>query len=135
MPPPAAPRPEPDPPGAEPETPPRRFRHLRPVEVEAGEVTRHGHGSGCIPVVVFRLSILALLIYVACLAAGVFLARHAQQTRSAAPAAQAPHQAPHAGAAGGVSLRPPGRALSLRGAILEEGVRRLPAAPPATAAP
>lgn len=129
MPPPAAPRPEPDPPGAEPETPPRRFRHLRPVEVEAGEVTRHGHGSGCIPVVVIRLSILALLIYVACLAAGVFLARHASQTRSAAPAAQAPHQAPHAGAAGGASLRP---SVS---AILEKEVRRLPAAPRATAAP
>ena len=92
MPAPTAPRPEPGRPGAEPQTPPRRFRHQRPVEEEgADEVLRHGHGSGCIPVLLFRLSLLALLIYLACMAAGVFLSRHG------AEAPHAPHPAPAAG--------------------------------------
>lgn len=123
MAPPAAPRPEPDPPGAEPEKPPRPFRHLRPVdEEERGDVTRHGHGSGCIPILVFRLSILALLIYLAFLAAGLFLSRRMSGTAPAGPPT-------HAETAGGASPRPS------HGAILEEGVRRIPAAPPSAGAP
>jgi hypothetical protein len=87
MPAPAAPRPEPDRPGAEPEARPRRFRHQRPVEEEAGEVLRHGHGSGCIPVLLFRFSLLALLIWLVCMAAGVFLSRRASEPPHVAPAA------------------------------------------------
>lgn len=95
MPAPASPRPEPDRPGAEPEAPLRRFRHQRPVEEEAGEVLRHGHGSGCIPILLIQFSLLALLIYLACVIAGVFLTREA---------ARAPHAA--AGAANAAQVRP-----------------------------
>ena len=88
---PSAPRPEPDRPDSEPEAPRRKFRHLRPVEDEPDEMTRHGHGSGCIPVILIRLSILALLIYLICLIAGLVLSRRTHEApRPAAPAAQAP---------------------------------------------
>jgi hypothetical protein len=59
------------------------------VEEEVGEVLRHGHGSGCIPVLLIQFSLLAILIYLACVIAGVFLSRKAAQAPRAAPAAHA----------------------------------------------
>jgi hypothetical protein len=82
---PAPRRPEPERPDPEP-TPPK-FRHLVPVEEASGERIQHGHGSGCIPVILIRFSLLALLIWLACVIGGVFLS--GRLDHRAAPAAPA----------------------------------------------
>lgn len=75
-------RPEPE------EAPRRKFRHQIPPEEDAGETPEHGHGSGCIPVILIRISILAILIWLACIAGGVYLARHATHPASSATSAR-----------------------------------------------
>jgi hypothetical protein len=66
------------------------------VEEQPDEVLRHGHGSGCIPVIVIRLSLLALLIYLGCLVAGLVLARRTHEAKPTASPPPAVSAAPHA---------------------------------------
>lgn len=82
---PAPRRPEPERP--DPAPPRSNFRHLAPVEETTGEVLEHGHGSGCIPVILIQFSLLALLIWLACVIGGVFLS--GRLDHRAAPAASA----------------------------------------------
>jgi hypothetical protein len=82
---PAPRRPEPERP--DPETSPPRFRHLTPVEETPGERAEHGHGSGCIPVILIQFSLLALLIWLACVIGGFVLSgRLDHRPTPAAPA-------------------------------------------------
>jgi hypothetical protein len=87
---PAPRRPEPERPDAESAPPRPKFRHLAPVEETPGEVLRHGHGSGCIPVILIHFSLLALLIWLAVLIGGFVLS--GRLDHRAAPAAAAPAQ-------------------------------------------
>jgi hypothetical protein len=87
---PAPRRPEPE--RSDPEPPPPRFRHLAPVEETPGELTRHGHGSGCIPVILIQFSLLALLIWLVCMIGGFFLSGRLEHR--AAPAAPATAERP-----------------------------------------
>jgi hypothetical protein len=84
MAPPQTPRrkPETAPPRAKPA---QRFQHT-PVEVDEGdEAPRFGRGSGCIPVFLFRFSLLTMLIWLACLVIAAGIARlTTQEHRSAA---------------------------------------------------
>jgi len=80
-----APRPEPERPESEPPRP--KFRHLVPPEETPGEVVQHGHGSGCIPIILIRFSLLALLIWLACVIGGFLL--NGRLDHRAPPAAQA----------------------------------------------
>jgi hypothetical protein len=91
MPPPQAPQPKPDAPAPDADAPPRRkLRRLHVVGGEPSEVTRTGHGSGCIPMFVIQISLLALLIYLACVGAALFLTK--QPARTPAPATAAARQ-------------------------------------------
>jgi hypothetical protein len=84
-----APRsPEPDRPDAETPPPRRKFRHLKPIDDDTQEVVERGHGSGCIPIILIRLSFLALLVYLVCLAAGMIAARQINHAAAPAPHAQ-----------------------------------------------
>jgi hypothetical protein len=76
-------RPEPERP--EPEPPRPKFRHLIPPEESSGEVLEHGHGSGCIPVILIHFSLLALLIWLACVVGGFLLSSRLDH-RSVRPA-------------------------------------------------
>ena len=86
-----APR-RPDPERPEPEPPRPKFRHLAPVEEASGERAEHGHGSGCIPMIVIQFSLLALLIWIACVFGGLILS--GRLDHRAAPAAQATARRP-----------------------------------------
>ncbi len=68
---PAPRRPEPDRPDPEPPRP--KFRHVTPAEEAPGEVIEHGHGSGCVPVILIHFSLLALVIWLACVIGGFLL--------------------------------------------------------------
>jgi hypothetical protein len=86
MAPPQSPRRKPD--TDPPEAPPtRRFRHVPLEPDEAPAAPRYGHGSGCIPVFLFRFSLLTVLIWLACLLIAGGLARLAAVKHKAAPAA------------------------------------------------
>lgn len=84
---PAPRRPEPERPDPESPPPPPKFRHLAPVEETPGEMNQHGHGSGCIPVILIQFSLVALLIWLACVIGGFFLS--GRLDHRAAPAASA----------------------------------------------
>lgn len=53
----------------------------------SGERTEHGHGSGCIPVILIQFSLLALLIWIACVFGGLFLSGRLDHRTGAAPPA------------------------------------------------
>lgn len=88
----APPAPKPRPESApRPTPPPRRFGHAGEDDSAETPNERFGHGSGCIPVLTFRLSLLAVLVWLALILGGLVLARlgphasHGPPTRSARP--------------------------------------------------
>jgi hypothetical protein len=87
--PPAPRRPEPDRPDAEAAPPRRKFRHQTPIEEDTGERVERGHGSGCIPIIVIRFSVLALMVWLALLASALIVSRQLNHPHSATPVVKA----------------------------------------------
>jgi hypothetical protein len=82
---PSRPAPRPDPDRPDPEPPRPKFRHAVPAEETPGEVIEHGHGSGCIPVIVIHFSLLALVIWIACVIGGFLLSGRLDHHPTGAP--------------------------------------------------